>query len=81
MDRELQDYYENRFGLFVTIGWKDLIQDVEKIKESVNSLQGADTLEQLYFKKCELSILNWLLNLEDSSKEVYDQLQEEAKDA
>ncbi len=81
MDRELQDYYENRFGLFGTIGWKDLIQDVEKIKESVDSLRGADTLEQLYFKKGELSILNWILNLEDSSKEVYDQLQEEAKDA
>ena len=81
MDRELQDYYENRFGLFGTKGWKELIEDVEKIKESVDSLRGADTLEQLYFKKGELSILNWLLNLEDSSKEVYDQLQEEAKDA
>jgi hypothetical protein len=81
MDRELQDYYENRFSLFGTTGWKDLIQDVEKIKESVDSLRGADTLEQLYFKKGELSILNWILNLEDSSKEVYDQLQEEAKDA
>lgn len=81
MDRELQDYYENRFGLFGTTGWKDLIQDVENIKESVDSLRGADTLEQLYFKKGELSILNWILNLEDSSKEVYDQLQEEAKDA
>jgi hypothetical protein len=47
------------------------------MKPEVESIKGATTLEQLHFKKGELSIINWLLNLESSSREVYDQLQEE----
>jgi hypothetical protein len=47
------------------------------MKPEVESIKGATTLEQLHFKKGELSIINWLLNLESASREVYDQLQEE----
>jgi len=79
MDRELQDYYENRFGMFSSKAWKELIEDVKTMKNATDTLQGADSLEQLYFKKGELSIINWILNLDDASREVYDQLQEEAK--
>jgi hypothetical protein len=77
MNRELQDYYEERFSMCSSQGWKQLIEDVQLMKPEVESIKGATTLEQLHFKKGELSIINWLLNLESASREVYDQLQEE----
>lgn len=80
MDRELQDYYEERFSMCSSKGWKQLIEDVEKMKEAVDTLQGVETIDSLHFKKGELSIIQWILSLEQSSREVYDQLQEEAKD-
>ena len=80
MDRELQDYYEERFSMCSSKGWKQLVEDVERMKEAVDTLKGVDTVENLHFKKGELSIIQWILSLEQSSREVYDQLQEEAKD-
>lgn len=77
MNRELQDYYEERFSMCSSIGWKQLIEDIQLMKPEVESIKGATTLEQLHFKKGELSIINWLLNLEGASREVYDQLQAE----
>lgn len=78
MNRELQDYYEERFSMCSSKGWKDLIEDIQLMKTEVESIKGASTLEQLHFKKGELSIINWLIHLEEASREVYDQLQGEA---
>lgn len=80
MDRELQDYYEERFSMCSSKGWKQLVEDIEKMQESVDTLKGAETIETLFFRKGELSIIQWILSLEDSSREVYDQLQEELQD-
>ena len=79
MDRELQEYYEERFSMCSSKGWKQLIEDVKEMKEATDTLKGADTIESLFFKKGEVSIMDWLLSLEDSSREVYDQLQEESE--
>lgn len=79
MDRELQDYYEERFSMCSSKGWKQLIEDIEQMKDSVDSLKGVESVEQLHFKKGELSIIQWIMSLEQASREVYDQLQEEAK--
>lgn len=79
MDRELQDYYEERFSMCSSKGWKQLIEDIQSMKDSTDTLKGADTIESLFFKKGEVSIMDWILNLEDSSREVYDQLQEESE--
>lgn len=79
MNRELQDYYEARFSMCASKGWKELIEDVQLMRTEVESIKGASTLEQLHFKKGELSIINWLINLEEASREVYDQLQAEVE--
>lgn len=80
MKRELQDYYEERFSMCSSKGWKELIEDVQMMKKEIESIKGATTLEQLHFKKGELSIVDWLINLEEASREVYDQLQAELDD-
>lgn len=77
MDRELQKYYEERFSMMATKGWNDLIEDVEEMRKSVDCLGGVQTQEQLWFKKGELSIINWLINLKKTSEEAYDSLLED----
>ena len=81
MNKELQQYYENRFGMMATPGWADLIEDIELMIKSTDTLQGVDSEQQLWFKKGELSIMNWIKTLRESSSEVYDQLQGETEDA
>ena len=80
MNKELQNYYENRFSMMATQGWIDLLEDLEIMIEATNTLAGIDTEQQLHFKKGEMSILNWIKNLRDASAEVYDQLQQEQKE-
>ena len=78
MNRELQDYYENRFSMMATQGWADLLEDLELMISSTDTLGGIDTEQQLHFRKGELSIMNWIKTLRESSAEVYEQLQEES---
>ena len=77
MNRELQDYYENRFAMMSTQGWQDLVDDVVTMIEATDRLGGIETEQQLHFKKGELSIMNWIKTLRESSTEVYEQLQED----
>lgn len=76
MNRELQDYYENRFAMMATQGWNDLLEDLELMITSTDTVSGIDTEQQLHFRKGEMSIMNWIKTLKESSAEVYEQLQE-----
>jgi hypothetical protein len=77
MNRELQNYYESRFEMMSTQGWKDLVEDIQIMIEATDRLGGIETEQQLHFKKGELSIMNWINTLRESSTEVYEQLQED----
>jgi hypothetical protein len=79
MNKEIQKYYEDRFSMMATQGWKDLIEDLETMLAATDNLSGVNTIEQLHFKKGEVSIMNWLKNLRDASAEVYERLQEEGE--
>ena len=81
MNRELQDYYENRFAMMAMPGWSDLLEDIELMIKSTDTVGGIETTEQLHFRKGELSIMNWIKTLKESSAEVYEQLQEDVDSA
>jgi hypothetical protein len=81
MNRELQDYYENRFSMMATQGWRDLLEDIDLMLSSTDTVKGVETVEQLHFRKGEVSIMTWLKNLKQSSEEVYEQLQQEEDNA
>ena len=81
MNKELQKYYENRFGMMATQGWSDLIEDVELMIKSTDTVSGIETTEQLHFRKGEMSIMNWIKTLRESSSEIYEQLQGDSEDA
>lgn len=75
MNQELQRYYEARFSTLATEGWKDLMEDTEALLVSVSSLKDVKDLEDLYFKKGQIDILNWLLNLKAVSEQAFEELQ------
>lgn len=74
MNPELQKYYENRFEMMSKEGWKDLMEDVDKIIVSLNNISTIDSEKDLQFKKGELSILTWLVNLKEISERAYEEI-------
>ena len=77
MDKELQEYYENRFNMMATQGWVDLIEDVQDMFDSYNQINTADSLEELYKRKGQIDILQWLLTLKQVSEQSYEELENE----
>ena len=65
MDKELQTYYESRFEMMSSVGWKQLVEDIEGMIGSTDHISGIATLEALKFKQGELSILNWIKGLQE----------------
>lgn len=73
MERELQQYYDNRFGMLATEGWTQFIEDAQAIKDTI-SIDNLKTAEELWFAKGQMDILNWMLNLKTASEQAYDEL-------
>ena len=74
MTPELQKYYEDRFSMMATDGWKDLMEDIDNMMESLNNISTIPDEKSLQFKKGELSILIWLKTLREVSQRAYEEL-------
>jgi hypothetical protein len=75
LDKELQQYYENRFSTMATFGWKDFIEDVQALFDTYNNISTVDTHEELHKRKGQLDILQWVLTLKEVSEQAYEELQ------
>jgi len=73
---ELQHYYENRFSMMGSDGWKDLVEDIDTMIASLNNISVISDEQSLQFKKGELSILTWLRTLKEVSERAYEELNE-----
>jgi hypothetical protein len=73
---ELQRYYENRFSMMGSDGWKDLVEDIDSMIASLNNISVIPDEQSLQFKKGELSILTWLKTLREVSERAYEELNE-----
>jgi len=76
LDKELQEYYEARFDMMSTKGWKDLLTDVDKMIEERNNLMATKSLEELNLRKGQLDVLYWIKTLKQLSEESWEQLNE-----
>jgi hypothetical protein len=74
MTPELQAYYDDRFSMMATQGWTDLVDDATEMFKAVNNLAPVVNEADLYYRKGQLDILQWMLSLRDSSAAAYDQL-------
>lgn len=77
MTPELEKYYDDRFSMMATPGWKALMEDVQKMHDAGNTLDGI-TPENLRFRQGEINILRWLMTLEDVSEKAYEDLKNES---
>jgi len=73
---ELQKYYEARFDMMSKEGWKDLMEDIDTMIESLNNISTIPDEKSLHFKKGELSILTWLRTLKEVSERAFEELNE-----
>jgi hypothetical protein len=74
MNPDLEKYYTDRFEMMSTQGWKDLVEDIDKIIVSLNNISVVSDEKDLQFKKGELSILTWLKNLKEISERAYEEI-------
>lgn len=77
MKPELQKYYEARFDMMASQGWKDLIEDIQAMATAYDKVERIKEVEDLYFTKGQLDILNWVINLQETSSEAYKELSNE----
>jgi|TARA_R110000796_G_scaffold8998_1_gene30935 hypothetical protein len=81
IDKELERYYESMYSLFHNEGWKSLLSDLKENTVSINSVEHTTDLNDLQFRKGQLSIIASLLNLEEQIRAAEEQALEEDLDA
>lgn len=79
MEKELQRYYEARMSMMGDEAWKDLMEDVQGMYDSTNDLTSIQDEKTLHFRRGELSIMKWLLNLKAASETTFQQLKDEGE--
>ena len=74
MTPDLQRYYESRFAMMASDGWRDLMQDMKAMLESTDKASVIKDANDLYFRKGEISIMQWMLGLQEMSESAYKDL-------
>ena len=77
MAPELQRYYEQAFSMMATEGWKDFMEDVQRIADSYDKLSSVTETHPLDFRRGQMDILNWLLGLRTAYEKTYEDLEQE----
>ena len=75
MSPEDEKYYENYFDIFITDGWKQLVDDISSILSS-HRIEDIQDENNLFYLKGERAALSRIVNFEDSIKRVYDEIKE-----
>ncbi len=80
MDQETQEYYDNYFNLFMSDGWKQLMQDFNNNAVQINSVEAVKDADDMYFRKGQLNVLAHLLNMENIVSTNYDETNKSEED-
>ena len=78
MDNSLEKQYEEYFDLFSRGGWKLLMEDIDSMIESLDSLDYVSSMEQLNNHKGQLTILKRIRGFENAIESAYEELTAEA---
>ncbi len=63
-----ENEYEVFQEMFLTDGWKKVIEDLEELRIVNNDLQSTHSLEMLYKNKGKLEIIDILLSLQTTAE-------------
>lgn len=77
MDTNLEKYYLARIEMFASRGWRELMEDVEKMLDAIENVSAIKDLDDLRFKQGEMSIIRWLVGLEKMSRDTFEELKNE----
>jgi hypothetical protein len=76
MDKETEQYYNSLQDIFVMEGWKELMKELSANALNINIVEATRDNDDLNFRKGQLNILAFILNLEST----VDHLQKEGSD-
>ena len=80
MNKKLEVFYENQFEMFLKQGWKDFIEDTTNLINTM-TIETVNNESELFFRKGQKDILNWVLQRQGLVSDSYEQLlNEEAED-
>ena len=77
--QDLSKFYDDAFDMMSTQGWKDLMEDILKVKNSYDKLSSVTETHPLDFRRGQMDILNWLYGLKGLYEKAYEELQEEGQ--
>lgn len=63
--------------MMATQGWTDLLEDLQKLKDSLNNLSLVTDTQDLFFRKGQIDILDLILKRKDTCEQVYQELENE----
>ncbi len=75
MEQSLQTYYEEQFSLFSQQGWKDLTEDLQKLRSDINDLSAVKDSNDLWYRKGQLDILDLIIDRKKMCEKVFEELQ------
>lgn len=78
MDNSLEKQYEDYFDLFSREGWKLLMEDIDSMIESLDSLDYVSSIEELHDHKGQLKILKRIRGFENAITVAHEELTSEA---
>jgi hypothetical protein len=77
MDKKLQKYYDNRFDMMSSQGWKDLEEDLTKMYDEYKDINNCKGVDDFYFQKGQVDMLKYILSLKTMSEKVYEDINNE----
>lgn len=77
MGKDLEQYYEAAFSMFISQGWKDLVDDMQALQTEVSKIENIKDEKDLWFRKGQLDILDLIVNRKQMCEKVYEELQNE----
>lgn len=77
MTPELQKYYEDRMAMMSSPAWREFVEDVREMRDSTDTISGIDDLRKLGVRQGEVSMMDWIISIEQVSREAYEELKNE----
>ena len=70
-------FLEDRLSMMEPEGWRDLIQDLENLEDSVKNIDTMNSEQDLWHAKGQLLMINLVLSLQSATNLALEESQEE----
>lgn len=74
MTPELEKYYTGQFELFMSQGWRDILEDLQKLRDSVSDITQVKDETSLFYRQGQIDILDLLLKRKEACEKAWEEL-------